>query len=159
MQFLQTDARCRLRAATSEAQFAAVELVQDASAVVAQIGRQWPQAARELAPLFYDATASMLGVLQDSYSGGQLQFAAETRGAGHLARTQGPCSFCVNRHWTFPLGCPYDKNQLEQVPAAFLEEVTAAMLKAGAMGGARATAKGMLDDGFTALQQHRTSRA
>lgn len=30
---------------------------------------------------------------------------------GHLARSPGDCSFCVNKSWTFPKGCPYGKNK------------------------------------------------
>jgi len=37
----------------------------------------------------------------------------------------------VNEHWTFPLGCPYEKNELESPPAGFLEKVAEAIVAAG----------------------------
>jgi len=45
-----------------------------------------------------------------------------------LARTTGPCMFCVNDHWKFPKGCPYGKPDEKQYSIGFLEKVTATML-------------------------------
>jgi len=149
--FLQTDARCRLRPPPSARAYAAVELIAQAPAVLSTLRRRWPAAGRHLQPLFYDALPMMAGVLKDLYTRGELAFAAAARGPGSLRRTDGPCSFCVNRHWHFPLGCPYGKSDEPPPPAGFLQTVAADMISSAPSGGAsRAAALGMLDDGFSA---------
>ena len=153
--FLQTDSRCRYRPPAASGGFAAVEIISDAPALIAEIGTKWAAAARVLAPLYYDASAMMTGVLEDLYARGGLQVGSVGSGTGLLGRTDGPCSFCVNRHWTFPLGCPYGKNKEAQLPAGFLEQVSAAMLAAGAETASPAVAIGMLDDGFAARLHRR----
>src|SRR5579863_10029575 len=86
------------------------EIRKDAGAVLAEIKKNWPAAHRRLMSCFYDANAMMVGVLKDLFARGALSFVAPSGGrAGYLARSDGPCSFCDNRHWKFPLGCPYGK--------------------------------------------------
>jgi hypothetical protein len=72
---------------------------------------------------YYNPHAQMAQVLEDLYTGNKLSY--DTAGkAGYLKRSDGGCKFCVNKHWTFPEGCPYDKNKEDQdVPASFISEV------------------------------------
>jgi hypothetical protein len=74
----------------------------------------------------------MESVLEDLYAKGRLTFSDGVGGQpGFLGRSDGPCSFCVNSHWQFPLGCPYGKPSEPQWPAGFLTKVTEAIVEAG----------------------------
>jgi uracil-DNA glycosylase len=55
---------------------------------------------------FYDPYTMLADALVQEYRSGALRFDSATK---HLARTDGPCSFCVNSQWTFPEGCAYGK--------------------------------------------------
>jgi len=71
-------------------------------------------------------------VLNDLYSSSQLAWVPATGGSqGYLARNEGSCSFCVNSHWSFPKGCPYQKNTEPASPPGFLESVAADMVAKG----------------------------
>jgi hypothetical protein len=104
-----------------------------------------------LAPGFYDANSIIAGVLEHLYTEQKLSFVSPRDGGpGHLARSDGPCTFCVNRHWTFPKGCPYGKPAEAQLPAGLLDKVAAEIIRKGPMPMAEAAAGRMYDDGFEA---------
>jgi hypothetical protein len=72
---------------------------------------------------YYNPHAQMAQVLEDLYSEGKLSYNA-SGDSGYLKRSEGGCRFCVNKHWTFPEGCPYDKNKEdEDIPASFISQV------------------------------------
>jgi hypothetical protein len=147
--FLQNDPRMHL--STDNGAFLGFEMRDDAGAVLAEIEKNWPEAHTRLMPCFYDATAMMAVVLEDLYGKGTLTFVAPHGGhAGYLARSNGPCSFCDNRHWKFPLGCPYGKPHEPQLPAGFLEKVAEKIAATGAVAAAEAATDLMVDDGFEA---------
>lgn len=150
--FLEHDPRIQ-RPSAQNGGFVAFELHSESAKVLATIRRKWPDADRGLAGCYYDANAMMLGVLKDLYARRQLTFAKPTKSrAGHLARSDGPCSFCVNAHWSFPLGCPYGKPDEAPLPVGWLEKVAAEIAKKGAQPQARHAALRMIDDGFEALR-------
>jgi hypothetical protein len=72
---------------------------------------------------YYNPHAQMAQVLEDLYSEGKLSY--DTSGdSGYLKRSEGGCKFCVNKHWSFPEGCPYDKNkENEDIPPSFISQV------------------------------------
>ena len=75
----------------------------------------------------------MAGVLEDAYADGELSYVAPRQGQpGFLSRAVGPCAFCVNDHWKFPLGCPYGKPGQPPLPGGLLDKAAAAIVKAGA---------------------------
>jgi hypothetical protein len=158
--FLQTDSRLHVVPATAGA-FAAIEVLRDPQGVTAELHAKWPDAAARLAPSFYDPNAMMAGVLEDEYQKGHLAYVDRTADrAGFLARTDGPCVFCVNHHWTFPQGCPYGKPAEAPLPAGLLDNVAAAILQSGAarqkqMPHAQMMVSRMIDDGFEARRDPR----
>jgi hypothetical protein len=100
----------------------------DSAVVLSEIKQKYPAAAAELMPNLYDPHEMMTAVLKSMY-GKELTYTESKDGApGYLARTIGPCTFCVNDHWKFPKGCPYGKPDEKQYPIGFLEKVTATML-------------------------------
>jgi hypothetical protein len=73
----------------------------------------------------------MASVLADLYGDGVLAWKEVGNGAGYLARTEGSCQFCVNRHWRFPNECRYDKHTEPPPPRGFLEKVAAKIVATG----------------------------
>jgi hypothetical protein len=92
----------------------------------AWLQQHYAEAAKVLEPHYYDPHAIMAGVLDDLYAKGTL-----TWGNGYLARSSGPCRFCVNDHWQLPLGCPYGKPAEPALPAGFLERVAERIVATG----------------------------
>ena len=84
-----------------------------------------------LAPGYYDPHALMASVLEQMYASGELVWKNAGNGNGHLARTEGSCHFCVNRHWQLPNECRYGKTQETPPPAGFLERVAAQIVATG----------------------------
>ncbi len=74
---------------------------------------------------FVDPFQMMAQALADEYKSGAITFDAKT---GRLARTNGPCRFCVNAKWSFPEGCAYGKPDEPALPPGQLEDVVAAIL-------------------------------
>lgn len=99
----------------------------DVAGVRAAIDTGFPASAPVLDAGFYDARSMMAGVLDDLYSSGALSYGP----AQALTRTQGACKFCVNDHWEFPLGCPYDKPPEPSPAPGVLESIAAAIVAAG----------------------------
>ena len=74
---------------------------------------------------FVDPFQMMAQALADEYKSGAITFDAKS---GRLARTNGPCRFCVNAKWSFPEGCAYGKPNEPALPPGQLEDVVAAIL-------------------------------
>jgi hypothetical protein len=130
--FLQHDPRVTVVPAPSAGGFAAIEITKDPQKVLQEIQKKYANAWQALSKSYYDAHQMMASVLEDLYNKKQITFTnAKGKHPGFLTRTDGPCSFCVNQHWEFPLGCPYDKPEEKQLPAGFLEKVTQAIVKKG----------------------------
>jgi len=131
--FLQHDARVKLVPAAQPSGFVAVQIIKDVAPVLAHIKKTWPDANHALMLGYYDATAMMAGVLDDLYAKGSLAFVPpKGKAKGFLRRSDGPCAFCVNRHWTFPLGCPYGKPDEKPLPIGFLDKIAEMIVKRGA---------------------------
>jgi len=84
-----------------------------------------------LKPDFYDPHAMMAAVLDEMYTKGDLAWKERSDGSGYLARNEGGCQFCVNRHWQFPGECRYDKTKEAQPAPGFLEKVAAKIVATG----------------------------
>lgn len=93
--------------------------------------QQFHAAADALRPSYYDANALMASVLDDLYRQNVLAWKDLGNGTGYLARTEGSCQFCVNRHWRFPNECRYGKNKEQPPPPDFLEHVAAKIVATG----------------------------
>jgi hypothetical protein len=155
-QFLQRDSRLQYSAPTAGG-FAVFEIVKDVIGVLSQINSTWPKASTILDAAFYDADQMMAQVLQDAYMSGDLSYVRSRQDRdGYLARTAGPCAFCVNDHWKFPLGCPYGKPDQPPLTPGFLDKAAAAILKAGAQSRSDVVVRRMIDDGFEAARDERS---
>ncbi|NNF34280.1 MAG: hypothetical protein HKN68_09230 [Saprospiraceae bacterium] len=84
---------------------------------------------------YYNPHVQMAQVLMDLYNEGKLTYEAPKGGdKGFLQRSQGGCKFCVNKHWTFPEGCPYGKPEEDadkHIPASFISEVVKEITEKG----------------------------
>jgi hypothetical protein len=96
-------------------------------AMLQQMGAAW----QILGPCYYDPHAMMASVLDAMYASGELAWKDRGDGSGYLARTEGSCRFCVNRHWQFPNECRYGKTQEAPPPPGFLEKVAAQIVATG----------------------------
>lgn len=135
--FLQQDPRLTYTPATPYAYAAfSVHDAGDAPAVLQALEGGFPASWPELKLSYYDAHGMMGNVLADLYRQGDLGFGPPAPGADPvLTRTDGPCHFCVNPYWQFPLGCPYGKIDEPPPPPGFLEQVTAAFVATGKAAG------------------------
>jgi hypothetical protein len=132
-QFLSTDKRIKYVAA-QQGTYAAYQIERDPSGVLDELRREYLDALGDLNRSFCDAHRVMAGVLQDLCNQGALSYTpASGSNPGHLTRTDGSCHFCVNQHWQFPLGCPYEKTEEQAPPVGFLDKVAEAMVSAGAL--------------------------
>ncbi len=96
--------------------------------------KKFPVAWTILGPGYYNPHAMMASVLDEMYRKGELSWKEKQDGSGYLARTEGSCRFCVNRHWKFPNECRYDKHT-EQAPlSGFLEKVADQIVATGRPG-------------------------
>lgn len=102
-----------------------------AASAALSVLRGFPEAWQILGPGYCDPHALMAVVLDDLYRKGQLRWYDRDDGSGYLARTEGSCRFCVNRHWQFPGECRYGKPDEEPPPAGFLEKVAARVVATG----------------------------
>ena len=116
--------------------------------------RQTQDARRVVVVEDFGVAAPDDGLFEDAFDKHALSFVAPVAGhPGYLARTDGPCVFCDNRHWKFPLGCPYGKPKETPLPNGWLEKVAAQILSSGTSARAALAAPvtgHMLDDGFEA---------
>jgi hypothetical protein len=113
--------------------FIVVQLSADPARAQAQLAmlQQMTAAWQILAPCYYDPHAMMAAVLDQLYASGELAWTDKGDGSGYLARTEGGCRFCVNRHWQLPDECRYGKTQEASPPAGFLEQVAAQIVATG----------------------------
>ena len=94
--------------------------------------KEFAGAYAALKPFFYDPHNQMAAVLSDLFNRDELAWTAgDAKNPGYLSRGDGPCQFCENNHWKFPLGCPYGKPNEKQYPAGFLEQVAAKVISSG----------------------------
>jgi len=100
----------------------------NADSVLGTIEERWPAAYDDLKPTYYDAHAMMATVLEDLYGHGKLSIAGRLAAGSPLARSDGPCTFCVNDEWQFPQGCPYDKPSEAKYPAGYLKQVASQVI-------------------------------
>jgi nucleoside phosphorylase len=107
-------------------QYVVIQLSSDAEKAAASrvwLQQQFPAAWQVLEGFYFEPRAMMAAVLDDLFKQGTLTWQNQDNGPGFLARTSGSCHFCVNQHWQFPQGCPYDKIKEQAPPAGFLEKV------------------------------------
>lgn len=102
-----------------------------AQSLLDELATRFPGTAAMIHAGTYDAHAMMSAVLEAVTESGELSYSTPPAGGSGLSRTDGACSFCVNEHWSFPLGCPYGKPQEAQPAAGFLDGVAAHALAAG----------------------------
>ncbi len=122
--FLQTDPRIEFQ--NQAGSYVVAGIRSDPAGVLAEIQQKYPAAWKVLQDDFYDPHEIMANVLSSLYPNYLSYTAAES--GGFLARADGPCEFCDNEKWKFPLGCPYGKPLETKYPVGFLEKVVAAML-------------------------------
>lgn len=130
---LENDRRVVYQPPAKPEDFAAFLVQKDSSELLAQIEAMSATAATTLRRGFYDAHATMAAVLDDMYKKGELRY-GRVGNIDALTRTEGPCKFCVNENWKFPLGCPYGKPDETSPEPGWLESVTDALVAAGRPG-------------------------
>ncbi len=112
--------------------FTAIQIVSDTYLVFETLEKQFSEALKVLSPDYYNPHKQMADVLEGLYDKGDLSYVKSTSDEkGYLTRTEGACSFCVNDHWKFPLGCPYKKPEVKAPPVGFLKKVAAEIVAAG----------------------------
>ncbi|HVG35308.1 MAG TPA: hypothetical protein VM911_19735 [Pyrinomonadaceae bacterium] len=105
----------------------------DKAAVLAEIKTKYASAYKQLMACYYDPHQMMADLLEEMFNKGELSYTPPKDGhEGFLCRTDGPCTFCVNHRWTFPLGCPYGKPEEKQYPIGFLEKVATKLMSGSA---------------------------
>jgi len=128
VEFLQKDSRVKFQKPPGS--YVAVGIEKDVSSVLSTFRQKYPSAAAELAQYFYDPHQMLANVLAQMYSGGYITYTSrQNNHTGFLTRGSGPCEFCVNQHWEFPKGCPYNKPNEKKYSVGFLERVAEAMIK------------------------------
>jgi len=129
--YLQHNAQFQYSPPNQTSPLVVITIPRSSAAALAAFQQQFTAAAAQLMPAYYDAHAMMESVLENLYQAGQLSVVANPQGGTYLARTAGPCVFCVNAHWSFPLGCPYGKPDETALPVGFLEQVAQEMVQQG----------------------------
>jgi hypothetical protein len=125
--FLQNDPR--MHSEKPAGGFAGFGIKTEAKAVLQEIQQKFPAAYPQLMLVFYDPHQIMADYLGGLYDQGSLTYTKPAGGQpGFLTRSDGPCTFCDNTLWRFPLGCPYGKPKENQFAVGFLEKVAAAMM-------------------------------
>ena len=104
----------------------------DNEAIIKTFKEKYLDAWQELQWDYYNPHEQMAEALEDLYNEGKLSYHNPTSNKkGYLTRTEGSCHFCVNKHWSFPEGCPYKKNEEEPPPPGFLNAVVTEIIKHG----------------------------
>jgi hypothetical protein len=128
--FLSTDPRLTFQEPAGA--YVAIGIPPTAGSALSDFEKEFAAAYAALEQFFYDPHNQMAVVLGDLFSGGELAWTAgDAKNPGYLSRGDGPCQFCENNHWKFPLGCPYSKPQEKQYPLGFLEQVAAKIISSG----------------------------
>lgn len=103
-----------------------------AGSAMADFKKEFAAAYAALKVFFYDPHNQMAAVLSDLFNRGEVAWTAgDSKNPGYLSRGNGPCQFCDNSHWKFPLGCPYGKPSEKQYAIGFLENVAAKIISSG----------------------------
>lgn len=131
---LRADSRLTFVPGETEYDYVAFMVAAGASeAVAADITARFPRSAKLLSASLYDPHTMMADVIEQLYRAGAISHGpVGDSSASVLSRTDGACHFCVNEHWSFPLGCPYGKPNEQPPPAGFLRDVAAQMVARGA---------------------------
>ena len=112
--------------------FSAIQIKSNAQKVFQDLEVHYQGALKVLTPCYYNPHRQMAELLERLYDKGELSYKKGTESQkGYLTRTEGACSFCVNDHWKFPLGCPYGKPEEPAPPAGYLKKVAARIVSAG----------------------------
>ncbi len=112
--------------------FSAIQIVKNTDEVFQALEKNYSEALKALTPGYYNPHRQMAEVLEGLYNAGKLSYVKGSgEEKGYLTRSEGSCSFCVNDHWEFPLGCPYKKTEEPAPPVGFLKKVAAQIVKAG----------------------------
>ncbi len=128
--FLSTDPRLSFQQPPGA--YVAIGIPPAAGNALREFQKQFAAAYAALQPFFYDPHNQMAAVLGDLFNGGELTWTpGDGQSPGYLSRADGPCQFCENSHWKFPLGCPYGKPKEEQFTVGFLENVAAKVIASG----------------------------
>jgi hypothetical protein len=111
--------------------FVAVTINTDATAFFNGLKNQ--EAAKAVLMKWYiSAHTAMANVLETLYNDGDLSYTKGTKDQpGYLTRGSNGCKFCVNEHWSFPKGCPYNKIDEPAPSAKLLGKVAAALVAGG----------------------------
>jgi len=105
----------------------------DKAAVLSELKTKFASAYKQLMACYYDPHQMMADLLAEMFTKGELSYTPPKDGhEGFLSRNDGPCTFCVNHRWTFPLGCPYGKPDEKQYPVGFLEKVATKLMSGAA---------------------------
>ncbi len=129
--FLNTDPR--MDSIKPQGGYAAFGIKKDTAAVLSEIKTKFASAYKELMAGYYDPHQMMSDLLVGMFNKGELAYTPPKDGhPGFLSRNDGPCTFCVNHHWSFPLGCPYGKPDEKQYPIGFLEKVATQLMSGAA---------------------------
>ena len=132
--FLQADSRLTFVPGATEYDYVAFMVAAgESEAVAADITALFPGSANLLSASFYDPHSMMSDVIEQLYHAGTITYGpVGDESPSVLGRTDGACRFCVNEHWSFPLGCPYGKPDEPPPPPGFLRDVAAQMVASGA---------------------------
>ncbi|MDE1878029.1 MAG: GTPase [Thaumarchaeota archaeon] len=104
---------------------------------------KYPSVYEKLHPrYYYDPHHMMASVLNDMFVKGEISCQRRDDGTEYLGRTEGPCQFCVNRHWQFPNECRYGKASEEPLKPGYLEKVAAKIIAKGKKSGTARKAVG-----------------
>lgn len=131
--FLQTDPRMDFVKPQGGYASYGIKSEADKAAVLAEIKKRFAPAYKQLMACYYDPHQMMADLLAEMFTKGELAYTPPKEGhGGFLSRNDGPCTFCVNHRWTFPLGCPYGKPDEKQYPVGFLEKVATKLMSGAA---------------------------
>jgi hypothetical protein len=129
---LEHDPRVTYVPPVKETDYVGFLIKSDKAGLVSDLQKAAPSVAKLLGANFLDPHQMMADVLIDLLAHGVLRYGPIANGhAKALTRTEGACCFCVNDHWKFPEGCPYDKPDEPAPATGFLEKIAAAIVASG----------------------------
>lgn len=132
VEFIKGDPGFEVLAPMAGETFMSIHVNSDVTGALSALETKYAGAYAVLKPLFYNPHADMANVMQTLFAQGKMTYVKGQNGKkGYLARTDGSCQFCVNKYWTFPQGCPYDKTTVTPPTPGFLDQVAAAIAKLG----------------------------
>ena len=130
--YLKSNGAIKIVEAEKSYEYSAIQINEDAKGVFAKLKTDYTDALETLMPYFVDAHTAMAKVLEGQFEDGKLAYTDGSGGEeGYLTRGNGGCKFCVNQHWEFPQGCPYNKPNEVEPDASFLEGIAKALVAGG----------------------------